>query len=186
MEFFNQITDPYTKVLWIVTLSASLIFVIQSVMSFFGGDDGYSDTDIDLESPLDSFEWFTLRNLIHFLIGFGWTSIALSGTVTDMLILIVLSVAVGAFLVWLFFWVSFKLQALAQDNTMRISEAVGRVGEVYLQVPQQKSGRGKLHISIRNTLRELDAVTEGDTIPTGASARVVDVIDNQVLVVERE
>jgi len=186
MDFLTQITDPYLKTLWIITLAASLIFIVQSLFSFIGGDSDAADFDTDLDGMHDSFHWFTFRNLVNFLLGFGWTSIALYHTIDDSFIVAVLAAGVGIFMVWMFFWVSMRLQDLAQDNTMQLTEAIGRVGQVYLHIPQQKSGRGKLHITIRNTLRELDAVTEGESIPTGASARVVDIIDNQVLMVEME
>ena len=187
MDFLTQLTDPYLKTLWIIALAASLIFIVQSLFTFVGFDNGEDfDTDLEVSGAHDSFHWFTFRNLVNFLLGFGWTSIALYHVINDSFLVAILAVGVGAFMVWMFFWISMRLQDLAQDNTMRIRDAIGQVGHVYLHIPSQKSGRGKLHITIQNTLRELDAITEGDSIPTGSSARVVDIIDNQLLMVERE
>ena len=185
MDFLEN-ADPFLKGLWYITLPASLVFLIQTILTFMGGDasDGL-DADVDghLSHASGPFQLFTFRNLIHFLLGFGWTGVGFYQTIPNKPVLITVSMAVGLGLVGLFFVIIKQIRRLNQDNTMRIENALGKEAQVYLTIPAKQKGHGKVHISIQHTLRELDAVTNGDVLPTGASVRVVDVLPNGVLVV---
>ena len=80
---------------------------------------------------------------------------------------------------------AFKKALRLQDNgTLQMSNAIGRTGRVYLRIPANRQGSGKITILIQDQQRELDAVTSADQeIPVGASVRVVDV-DQETLIVE--
>ena len=70
MEFFNEL-DPLLKVFWLVAIPASVIFLIQAIMTFTGSDamDGTSaDFDSNLEGTDTPFQLFSLRNLVNFLL----------------------------------------------------------------------------------------------------------------------
>ncbi|MDE5743532.1 MAG: hypothetical protein K2H62_04185, partial [Bacteroidales bacterium] len=96
--------DLLMKVLWGITLSASLIFVIQSIMTFVGlggGEDGFDgdfSNDFDDLSTLEAdpgMNLYTFRNLVNFLLGFGWTAILLRDRIASVAWLMVLAVLVG-------------------------------------------------------------------------------------------
>ena len=78
MEFFNEM-EPLLRAFWYIALPASLIFLIQSVMTFMGMD-ASDGTEADFNSDFDHvdapFQLFSLRNLINFLMGFGWAGIS--------------------------------------------------------------------------------------------------------------
>jgi len=76
------------------------------------------------------------------------------------------------------------MQRLKSDGTLRMENAIGKEGRVYLTIPE--NGSGKVSIVIQGGLRELEAVSAGkERIPTGENVRVVRVVSNRVLVVER-
>ena len=50
IDWWNSL-EPAMKVLWAVTLSASLVFVIQTVMTFLGAA---GDTDFDINTDMDT------------------------------------------------------------------------------------------------------------------------------------
>ena len=58
------------------------------------------------------------------------------------------------------------LMKLAEDNSFKIEETLGKTAQVYIPIPEHLSGRGKVTLSIRGSFHELEAVTEGDRIPT--------------------
>lgn len=67
-----------SKILWGVTLAATLVFIIQSVLTFIGADmDSNTDFDMDasdISGDLDGgINLYTFRNFINFILGFGWT-----------------------------------------------------------------------------------------------------------------
>jgi membrane protein implicated in regulation of membrane protease activity len=207
IEWWNSL-EPAMKVLWAVTLSASLVFVIQTIMTFLGaaGDSDFdinSDTDligdladgsVDVGGGPDAGETgqlgtgmnlLTFRNFINFLIGFGWTAILLKDSVPAlglrMLIAIVVGVLLVAIVMLLFKWLT-NMQQSGNINVYK--SAVDCEGTVYLTIPGERAGEGKVQITINNAVREYAAVTDGPTLKTGARIRVVEVVSANTLLVE--
>jgi hypothetical protein len=54
-----------------------------------------------------------------------------------------------------------------------------------LRIPEKRSGSGKIQVSVRGSVHELLAVTDGEEIPSGAVVRVSEIIDEQLLLVEK-
>ena len=183
------------KILWGITLAASLIFIIQSIMTFIGADAGDGGIDTDFDTGFDSeaadatvdggTNLYTFRNLVNFCLGFGWTAVLLHDNIDNNFILLFIAVIVGVALVaavmWLFKWLS----GMQQSGNIDVhASAVGCEGKVYLTIPGERKGEGKIQITINNAVREYDAVTDGDTIKTGTPIRVVEVINDYTLLVE--
>ncbi len=66
-----------------------------------------------------------------------------------------------------------------------MANALGCKGNVYLKIPAGKGGEGKVQISIQGAIREFDALTLGEELETGAPIKVVEVINDSTLLVER-
>ena len=210
IEWWNSL-EPAMKVLWAVTLSASLVFVIQTVMTFLGaaGDSDFDiNTDFDTAVPGDvadgsadvgadvtaghdaahagsGMNLLTFRNLVNFLLGFGWTAILLQDGVPSvslrLLIAIVVGIALVALVMLLFKWLT-GMQESGNINVFK--SAVDCQGTVYLTVPAERSGEGKVQITINNAVREYEAVTDGPALKTGTRIRVVEVVSANTLLVE--
>ena len=69
-------------------------------------------------------------------------------------------------------------------NINVFTSAVGCEGKVYLTIPGERAGAGKVQITINNSVREYDALTDGDTLKTGTRIHVTEVIDADTLLVE--
>ena len=186
--------SPVMKLLWAVTLTASLIFIIQTVMTFLGADADSTDFDMDVDTSMDGADLsniegganlYTFRNFVNFFLGFGWSAILLQSSVKSTGLLIVLSVLVGIALVvavmYLFKWLSSMQQS---GNINVYKSAVGCQGKCYLVIPGERAGLGKVQITIQGAVREYNAVTDGDTIKTGTPIKVVETIDANTLLVE--
>ena len=186
--------SPVMKLLWGVTLTASLIFVIQTVMTFLGADADSSDFDVDVDMSADGSDLsnieggsnlYTFRNFVNFFLGFGWSAILLQGSVKSTALLVFLAVLVGVGLVvavmYLFKWLSSMQQS---GNINVYKAAVGCQGKCYLRIPGERSGEGKVQITIQGAVREYNAVTDGDAIKTGTPIKVVEALDANTLVVE--
>ena len=177
------------QVLWAITLSASLIFVIQTVMTFLGLGD--HDADFDLDTSDGSFDadpsmnLLTFRNLVNFCLGFGWTAVLMHEKIQSNALLIIVSVIVGILLVTVVMWIFKWLSGMQQTGNIDVHKsAVGGEGKVYLTIPGERKGEGKVQITINNAVREYDAVTDGETIPTGKAIKVTEVINDYTLLVE--
>ena len=177
------------QVLWAITLSASLIFVIQTVMTFLGLGD--HDADFDLDTSDGSFDadpsmnLLTFRNLVNFCLGFGWTAVLMHEKIQSNALLIIVSVIVGILLVTVVMCIFKWLSGMQQTGNIDVHKsAVGCEGKVYLTIPGERKGEGKVQITINNAVREYDAVTDGETIPTGKAIKVTEVINDYTLLVE--
>ncbi len=186
--------DLLMKVLWGITLSASLIFVIQSIMTFVGlgggdgGFDGDFSTDFNDMSTLEAdpgMNLYTFRNLVNFLLGFGWTAILLRDRIASLVWLMVLAVLVGLALVAVVMYLFKWLNGMQQSGNIDVfKSAVGCQGRVYLTIPAERKGEGQVQITISGSVREYNAVTDGDEIKTGTPIKVVEVLNSNTLVVE--
>jgi hypothetical protein len=68
------------------------------------------------------------------------------------------------------------LHRLKSDGTVRIERAVGHGGTVYLTIPGQKAGVGKVTLSLQNRTVEYQALTAHNQLPTGSKIVVTAVI----------
>jgi hypothetical protein len=66
-----------------------------------------------------------------------------------------------------------------QDRTLVLDRAIGQTGTVYLAVPAESHGMGKVHVSVQDRLIECPAISRHEAIPTGSSVLVIDVDDER-------
>lgn len=180
--------DPLLKVFWYTAIPASIIFLIQSIMTFMGSDafDGaHADFDSNLDGHDTPFQLFSLRNFINFLLGFSWTGISLYGTIASKSLLVIISAGVGLIFVGVFFFFLLQIQKLAEDNTFKFSDIIHLTGQVYLTIPGQRQGKGKVQISVKGSVKEIDAITEQDKIESGSLVKVKSLENDQIAIVER-
>ncbi|VTR98616.1 hypothetical protein [Tuwongella immobilis] len=84
--------------------------------------------------------------------------------------------AVNALVQWL---LSFQA-----DHTVSLNETIGCQADIYLRIPPNRTGRGKVMLTVRNRTLELDAMTEhGVLLPTGGKAIVLSVEPGETLLV---
>jgi hypothetical protein len=186
MEFLDGL-DTLLKTYWYIALPASLVFIVQTIMTFIGADasDGLeADFDSDLDGADGPLQIFSLRNLINFLLGFSWSGISLWDSFENKNILILVSTLIGFAFLMMFFLIIKQVMKLAEDNSFKIASTINKTGEVYLRIPSEKSGMGKVSISVKGTYKTLTALTEGEEIPTGAIVTVVSVQDSNILIVK--
>lgn len=187
MDYFNTL-DPLLRTFWFIAIPVSTVFIIQSILTFIGIDsaDGIeADFDGNLDQADAPFQLFTFRNLINFLLGLSWTGISFFQIIPNKTILVLLAIGVGMAFITLFFMIIKQLQKLAEDNTFRLDSTLKKTASVYLRIPGNRQGNGKIQISINGSFRELDAVTNGDTIESGANVIIVNIVNQNLVQVER-
>ena len=186
--------SPVMKLLWGVTLTATLIFIIQTVMTFLGADADSTDFDMDVDTSMDGSDLsnidsganlYTFRNFVNFFLGFGWTAIILQPSVKSTAVLVIIAVLVGIALVALVMYMFKWLYSMQQSGNINVyKSAVGCQGKCYLRIPGERGGEGKVQITIQGAVREYNAVTDGDEIKTGTSVKDLEAIDGNTLLVE--
>ena len=156
---FLEHYEPLLKAFWYIALPVSIFFLLQTISTFIGLSGSETDADSHDGDGDMPFELFTLRNLINFLLGFSWTGISFYQSVENKTILIGISVLVGLLFVGIFFFLIKQILKLSEDNSFKIENTINKTAEVYLTIPEAKSGKGKIQISVNGSFHELDAIT---------------------------
>jgi membrane-bound ClpP family serine protease len=182
---FLENYDPLLKAFWYIALPVSLFFGLQTIMTFLGLSDGETDIDSDTGDVELPFEIFTLRNLINFLLGFSWTGISFYNSIENKTVLIIISVIVGLLFVAIFFFLIKQILKLSENNSFKIESTLHKTAQVYLTIPEAKSGKGKVLISVNGAIHELDAMTlSTEKLPSNATVKVV-AVESNLLIVEK-
>ncbi|MDX9845977.1 MAG: serine protease [Tenuifilaceae bacterium] len=177
---------------WIITVPASLVFVIQLVMTFLGSDadgdglDAIGDADLSVESDSGvGFQFISLKNFIAFFTVFGWAGLAcISGELPNWATLLISTIS-GVVMMLIMASIYYFMGKLTETGTLNMRAAIGKTATVYLFIPQKRQATGKIQLKLQG-YRTLDAMTDEDeVIPTGAIVQVVDILNDEILLVKR-
>jgi hypothetical protein len=187
-EFFEPMST-LEQTYWITALIGSAIFIVIFAMTFIGGGDSDMEADInelDADDGGVGFQFFTFKNVIAFFTIFGWTGImCIDNGYSNTMTIIVSSISGLIMMVLtslLFYW----MHSLAHSGTLKIKNALGVVGEVYLPIGANRSKIGKVQLKVQGSLRELEAITDAtEDLPTSTIVKVTEVVSTELLLVEK-
>lgn len=174
------------KIYWGIAIPFTLFFFLQMLMTFLGGDipdDAGADADIEGDGGI-GFQFFTLKNMIAFFTIFSWTGIACldSGLSNGMSIFI--SLISGVAMMFLMGAIFYYLGKANESGTLQMKNAIGVVGEVYMEVKSNRGNIGKVQVKVQNSLRTLEAITDDDTdLRPGMVITVKDIANDNLLIV---
>jgi len=173
------------KIFWALALPFTLIFVLQLILSFLGHDhpDDVVDTDIETDHGA-GFQFFTLKNFIGFFTIFGWAGIAMIESGASAGAAITVAFVSGTLMMLVMAGTFYILMKAQYDGTMKIKNAIGHTGEVYLTIQSKRGGTGKVQIMVSGALRTLDALTDDEIdIQTGKIVKVSTIVNDNMLLV---
>jgi hypothetical protein len=146
-----------------------------------GNDASGHDTVHDHHGGSSAASWFlsvlTFRTVTAGAALFGLTGLFLNKIEAGEAVTLGGSILAGLAAILTVSWMMRSLAQLNIDGTLHIRRAVGALGTVYLSIPANKAGAGKVHIAVGGRLVEYKAVTPTDDLPTGAAVVVVGVVD---------
>lgn len=177
------------QIFWGIAILFSALFIIQIILGFISGDiDGVSaegDADVAVEGDTGiDFQFLSVRNMLAFFTIFGWTGIICLGSDLSPILSTLIATVAGLIMMFIMASIMYFMGKLTEDGTLKIKNAIGKSGNVYLPIPAQRSGMGQVQIQVQG-LQTLDAITDHDLeIPTGSLVEVVDILNNQVLIVK--
>ncbi len=187
MDAWWSSMDLFLKIMWGIAIPVSVIFVIQTIMTFMGMDadgDISGDVGTDSDAGHTPFQLFTFRNLVNFLLGFAWTGISFYNTIESTALLTLLAAFMGVLLVAIVMCIFYLLSKAVQSGNIDIHDTIGLTASVYIPIPAARKQVGKIQVTVRQAVREYDAVTDGEAIPTGHTIRIKEVITGNILLVE--
>lgn len=127
-----------------------------------------------------SSSWFfgivTLRTVTSALAFFGLTGLAMNASEVEPFPGLAVASCAGVGALYLVHWMMKSLSHLRAEGTVRIRDAVGAVGSVYVRIPGGNAGPGKVQIMLQGRTVELAATTDNGALPTGARIVVTKVV----------
>ena len=128
-----------------------------------------------------------MKNIVAFFAVFGWSGIGFVNAGLAPWLVILLAVVCGLLMMLLMATLFYLMSRLSESGTLKMKNAVGKLGEVYLVIPANRGGMGKVQLNVQGSLRTLDAITDDmENIPTSSIIQVIDVIDEQILLVKKQ
>lgn len=180
-----------SKIYWMIAIPASVIFLIQIVMTFIGADsDSGFDATGDADASIDSdagigFQLISLKNFIGFFTIFGWSGIACIDSGLSVASTIVVSSFCGLLMMIIMATIFYFMGKLVESGNVIMASAVGKTGTVYLVIPANRKAAGKIQIQHQG-FRTIDAMTdETEDIPNGAVIQVTAIINDDLVLVKK-
>lgn len=174
------------RIYWYLAIPFTALLVLQLIATFLGigGDDGDDFGDDGDSEP--TFKVFTIKNFITFFAVFGWSGITFTQSGLGNLSVIIISTLLGIIVLLIVSGLFYFITKLTDNGTMNVKRAIGVTGEVYLPIPANRNGVGKINITFQGSFRELDAMTDSDKkLPRGTIVVVRDVVNGSILLVEK-
>lgn len=155
------------------------VLLIQLVLGFFGmGDHGleHHDGHFGKEVLSEGLNLLSVRALSAGVAFFGVGGLIGQATGFGLFLAFPLALIVGGGAAVATAMAMRAMLRLEDDGTVQIHGAVGATGTVYLAIPGERQGVGKVHLTLQNRLVELQAVTSQHSLPTGSRVLVIDVV----------
>jgi membrane protein implicated in regulation of membrane protease activity len=155
-------------------------------------DTAHLDTDVhtDMDHAGDPahgtdgnlfFGILSFKALVAFAGIFGLTGLSLEESNLGSAQHISLAILAGVVAMVVVAYMMRMLHRLSSSGTVVIQNALGHHGQVYLRIPGNNEGHGKVTLELQGRSIELSAVTDGEAIPTGKQVKVVEVLGNETL-----
>jgi len=194
LNWWNSM-DLVGQIFALIAIPCTLVLVVQSVMLIFGMGGGADGIDLDGDGIPDTpgFEGdgdgglalFSLRGIMSFGAIAGWSGLVMRGAGIPLAVNVLLAAAFGFLAMVGIAWIMKLAAKLQQNGNLDIGYAVGRVGTVYIPIPPNMTGTGKINLTIQERFVEIDAKTPcGRKLTTGESVRITATDPAGMVVVE--
>ncbi len=158
--------------------------VLQTALSTFGIEHGGHDFHSEHGMAQDQAAGFQILSLRSIAAGVAFFGLAgLISLKASLPASIAWMAAIGAAIVAMLA-VAFLLRLLGRlesDGSIRIEGAVGLPATVYLPIPGEKAGMGKVSMILDQRIVEYQATTAGASLPTGTAVTIIDITGPDVL-----
>lgn len=153
--------------------------ILQLLLGVAGADHGADE--LGHAHPGDGFDLVSVRSLSAAVAFFGVTGAGLVAAGWPSLLALPVAVGVGLAAAVGVAFAMRSIRRLEDDGSEKIESALGQTAVVYLRIPGNRGGAGKVHVPMQGRTVEYQAVTPGEELPTGSVVFVRDIIAPDVL-----
>jgi len=171
------------NIYWLAAIVGTLLFVVQITLSMSSGDAGDTSAsdhaDIGHDSDLngdghtswgEAMRYFTMRNVVHFLVGFGWGGVIFSGL--GELAGSVLALACGLILVVAMIFMMRTLGRMESHAPQTMAEASGKQIKMHVSAGENGTTLGRGMVVLRGAMTEVQVKSTGRCVRPGEIAIV--------------
>ena len=162
----------------VCAIVGAAVLALQIVLGLIGIEHDWEiPVGHDVHLADDALNLFSVRALAAGLLFFGLVGLAIA----NPWIALPAALAAGAAaLAGVAFAMRAMLRLESDGDGATAYHAVGETGRVYLSIPAGRNGRGKVELTVKGHLVELEAVSE-HALTTGSSVVVVDAVGPDVV-----
>lgn len=198
------------QISFIIGTTATIIMIIFIVLMLIGMDGGESfdgdvDLDMDVDVDIDDFDGssdidvynhdsfasisglriLTIRGALAFFSIGGWTVFLFADNVSTALAIILGTVA-GSIAAVLLAFVMKAILNLESSGNLDYRTAIGKTATVYIRVPKEANGKGKVIFNHQGKMVEVDAITKDkEDLLNKTEVKIIDLVDETTLVVKK-
>lgn len=202
------------QISFIIGAIATVIMIIFIVLMLIGMDGGESfsgdvdldmDVDVDVDLDFDDFDGssdidvynhdsfasisglriLTIRGALAFFSIGGWTVYLFAETVSPF-VAILLGVVAGVIAATLLAVAMKAILKLESSGNLDYATAVGKTATVYIRIPKDASGKGKIIFNHQGKMVEVDAMTNEKTdLLSKSEVIITKLLDDTTLVVKK-
>lgn len=203
MTLWWESYTSFQQAMFIIAATATLILFIFLILMMFGvhGDDfdgtfdggfdhDFNDSQGDLfnDEPLSAFaglKLFTMRGILTFFSVGGWV-VFLCNQSLGIFLSIIIGIVSGLIAAVLLAYTFRQVMKLEMEGNLKYENAIGKLGEVYIRVPKNRSGKGKINMLLQERFVEMDAITsEEEDLKTGTRIIVTGVENESTVIVKK-
>lgn len=136
------------------------------------------------EAGSSFFRMLSVRTLTAACAFFGLGGLAANSLEWPVIASLPVAIVAGLIAMYIVAWIMRVLYGLRSEGNVYIECALGSRGTVYLAIPDEDAGVGKVLVNVQDRTMEYDARSLHGPIATGTPVVVVDVVDSNTVQVE--
>lgn len=188
IEWYKTLSVLEQVYFWL-GIVATVFLIIQIIMlcfTSFGGDvdiDGDGDIDVDTDSGVSI---FTVKSITAFFAVGCWAGLLTCALCADNLqwVSVISAIAGGAAAMAVVVLLMRAMLKLQSNGAFQPEKLVGKSATVYVSIPAERSGRGKITLTAQGKFMELDAMTDGARLTVDEAVEIIS-NENECMVVKK-
>jgi hypothetical protein len=170
-------------VLLVLLIISGLLFIGQAIMTFTGIGFDLDFDDGAVDSP---FAFFTIRNMITFVLGFSSGSYTLIRFGVPAPIAIISGILFGGVLSGVIILGMRLLMKLQQENKIESHEYRGLAAKVLIKIGAKRASAGKVEFVLHERMDEMPAISdEEEAMHPGEQVYVIRLLEGGTLLVSK-
>jgi len=176
--------DFTLQVYWIIAIFASVVLFVQTLLTLIGV--GADELDIDMNvDDAAGMGVLSFRSVNAFFVGFGWSGTIALQSGLGLGATVPISVVVGGILMSMVYWLMRFFYSLQASGNVNYQSVIGHTASVYLPIPPNRSGAGKVELLIQGQSRVVKAYNKSSRpISRNDTVRVVEHLGVGTVLVE--